>query len=278
MENKTSKNSKKLIIQCVILFLMLLVVAFSGQIFAKGDIVNTDMVAQKPSLEHIFGTDPLGRDVLSRSFIGLRLSLLLGFVTQFICMVSGVLVGCASAYFGGIPDKIFMFVQNVILSFPSMVLTFCILMLLGNGIFALMVALCIFGWLSYARLTRSQVRAIKEANFIKGAKAIGTSTIRIVFRHIIPNVIRSVIPLFTLMIGHAALGIAGLSFLGFGVQPPNAEIGLMIRDGMSYINTFPWLFIFPGLVLAVYSVMLNIVGDSLQDRFDIHDSANISRM
>lgn len=120
MENKTSKNSKKLIIQCVILFLMLLVVAFSGQIFAEGDIVNTDMVAQKPSLEHIFGTDPLGRDVLSRSFIGLRLSLLLGFVTQFICMVSGVLVGCASAYFGGIPDKIFMFVQNVIAQFFSL--------------------------------------------------------------------------------------------------------------------------------------------------------------
>ena len=190
----------------------------------------------------------------------------------------GVLVGGVSAYFGGILDKIFVFIQNVILSFPSMVLIFCVLMLLGNGISSMMVALCIFGWLSYARLTRSQVRTIKDANFIKGAKAVGTSTFIIIFRHIIPNVIRTIIPMFTLMIGHAVLGIAGLSFLGFGVQPPHAEIGLMIRDGMGYIRTFPWLFIFPGLVLAVYSVMLNVVGDSLQDRLDIHDSANISQM
>ena len=108
------------------------------------------------------------------------------------------------------------------------------------------------------------------------AKAVGSSTFAIIFRHIVPNVIRTVVPMFTLMIGHAVLGIAGLSFLGFGVQPPNAEIGLMIRDGMTYIRTFPWLFVFPGLVLAVYSVLLNVVSDALQDRLDIHDSANIS--
>ena len=273
-----NKNDKKLYIQSAVLFILLLVVAFSGRIFAKGDVINTAVMSQKPSLQHIFGTDPLGRDVLSRAFIGMRLSLLLGFIAQLICLVIGVIVGCVSAYFGGILDKLFVFVQNVILSFPSMVLTFCVLMLLGNGIFSMMVALCLFGWLSYARLTRSQVRAIKDANFIKGARAVGTSTFHILFRHIIPNVIRTIIPMFTLMIGHAVLGIAGLSFLGFGVQPPHAEIGLMIRDGMGYIRTFPWLFIFPGLVLAVYSVMLNVVGDSLQDRLDIHDSANISRM
>ena len=273
-----NRNDRKLYIQSAILLLLLLIVAFSGKLFGKGDVINTAIMSQKPSLQHIFGTDPLGRDVLSRAFIGMRLSLLLGFIAQLICLVIGVLVGGVSAYFGGILDKIFVFIQNVILSFPSMVLIFCVLMLLGNGISSMMVALCIFGWLSYARLTRSQVRTIKDANFIKGAKAVGTSTFIIIFRHIIPNVIRTIIPMFTLMIGHAVLGIAGLSFLGFGVQPPHAEIGLMIRDGMGYIRTFPWLFIFPGLVLAVYSVMLNVVGDSLQDRLDIHDSANISQM
>ena len=273
-----SRNDRKLYIQSAVLILLLLIVAFSGALFGKGDVIHTEIMSQKPSLQHIFGTDPLGRDVLSRAFIGMRLSLLLSFIAQLICLVIGVLIGCICAYFGGIPDKIFVFVQNVILSFPSMVLIFCVMMLLGNGIFSMMVALCIFGWLSYARLTRSQVRSIKDANFIKGAKAVGTSTFVIIFRHVVPNVIRTVIPMFTLMIGHAVLGIAGLSFLGFGVQPPHAEIGLMIRDGMSYIRTFPWLFIFPGLVLAVYSVMLNVVGDSLQDRLDIHDSANISRM
>jgi len=273
-----NKNDKKLCIQGAILLVLLLVVVFSGVLFGKGDVIHTDIMSQKPSLQHIFGTDPLGRDVLSRAFIGMRLSLLLGFIAQLICMAIGVIVGCASAYFGGILDKLFVFLQNVILSFPSMVLTFCVLMLLGNGIFSMMVALCLFGWLSYARLARSQVRAIKDANFINGAKAVGSSNLQIIFRHIVPNVIRTIIPMFTLMIGHSVLGIAGLSFLGFGVQPPHAEIGLMIRDGMSYIRTFPWLFIFPGFVLAVYSVMLNVVGDSLQDRLDIHDSANISRM
>ena len=271
-----NKNDRKLYIGGSILFVLLLLVAFSGPLFGKGDIINTDNATQPPSTQHLFGTDPLGRDVLSRSFIGMRLSLLLGFIAQLICFVIGVIVGSISAYFGGILDKAFVFLQNVILSFPSMVLIFCISMLLGTGVFSMMVALCIFGWLSYARLTRSQVRALKDAAFIKGAKAVGSSTFAIIFRHIVPNVIRTVVPMFTLMIGHAVLGIAGLSFLGFGVQPPNAEIGLMIRDGMTYIRTFPWLFVFPGLVLAVYSVLLNVVSDALQDRLDIHDSANIS--
>ncbi|MBR4396138.1 MAG: ABC transporter permease [Eubacteriaceae bacterium] len=273
-----NKNDRKLYIGGTILFILLLLVAFSGILFGKGDIINTDLATQPPSPQHIFGTDPLGRDVLSRSFIGMRLSLLLGFIAQLICFVIGVMVGSISAYFGGILDKVFVFLQNVILSFPSMVLIFCISMLLGTGVFSMMVALCIFGWLSYARLTRSQVRALKDAAFVKGAKAVGNSTFAIIFRHIVPNVIRTVVPMFTLMIGHAVLGIAGLSFLGFGVQPPNAEIGLMIRDGMTYIRTFPWLFVFPGLVLAVYSVLLNVVSDALQDRLDIHDSTNISSM
>ncbi len=273
-----NKEDIKFYTICAILIAMLLVVAFSGTLFGKGDVINTDASNLKPCAEHFFGTDTFGRDVLSRSFIGMRLSLLLGFIAQLICMVIGVVVGCIVSYFGGILDKIFMFLQNVILSFPSMVLTLCILILLGNGIFAMMVALCIFGWLSYARLTRSRVRALNDANFIKGAKAIGTSTFMIIFRHIIPNVVRTIIPMFTLMIGHTVLGISGLSFLGFGVQPPYAEIGLMVKDGMSYIKTLPWLFICPGLVLAVYSVMLNVVGDALQDRFDIRNSSNVSQM
>jgi len=275
---KGNKESRPLVVKCCVLAVMLLLIVFSKQIFGRGDIVNTSISNLPPSWQHPFGTDNLGRDLLCRSFIGLRLSLLLAFVMQLICMTLGVAIGTLAGYSGGILDRIFVFLQNVILSFPGTVLTLCIMLLLGNGIFSMIVAMCIFGWLSYARLTRSRVLTLREANFIRGEIAIGSSLFRIHFFHIVPNVIRTIVPMFTLMIGHMVLAIAGLSFLGFGVQPPNAEIGLMIQDGMIYIRSAPWMFLFPGLVLAVYSIMFNTVGDALQDRFDPHESVNVSRM
>ena len=275
---KRSKENRSLIIKCAVLGFMLLLIVFSKLLFGKGDMVTTSIANIPPCWAHPFGTDNLGRDLLCRSFIGLRLSLLMAFIMQVICLALGVTIGTVVGYAGGVLDKIFVFLQNVILSFPGTVLTLCIMLLLGNGIFSMIVAMTIFGWLSYARLTRSRVLTLREANFIKGEIAIGSSLFRIHLFHIVPNVIRTIIPMFTLMIGHAVLGIAGLSFLGFGVQPPNAEIGLMIQDGMNYIRSNPWMFIFPGLVLAVYSIMFNTVGDALQDKFDPHDSINASKM
>lgn len=275
---RNAKEDRSLILKCCVLGAMLLVIVFSRQLFGWGDAVTVSSANLAPCWAHPFGTDNLGRDILCRSFIGLRLSLLMAFIMQVICMALGVAIGSVVGYAGGILDKIFVFLQNVILSFPGTVLTLCVMLLLGNGLFSMIVALCIFGWLSYARLTRSRVITLREANFIKGELAIGSSLLRIHFFHIVPNVIRTVIPMFTLMIGHAVLAIAGLSFLGFGVQPPNAEIGLMIQDGMMYIRSAPWMFIFPGLVLAVYSIMFNTVGDALQDKFDPHDSVNASKM
>ena len=275
---KRNKENRSLIIKCAVLGFMLLLIVFSKLLFGKGDVVTTSMANIPPCWAHPFGTDNLGRDLLCRSFIGLRLSLLMAFIMQVICLALGVTIGTVVGYAGGVLDKIFVFLQNVILSFPGTVLTLCIMLLLGNGIFSMIVAMTIFGWLSYARLTRSRVLTLREANFIKGEIAIGSSLFRIHLFHIVPNVIRTIIPMFTLMIGHAVLGIAGLSFLGFGVQPPHAEIGLMIQDGMNYIRSNPWMFIFPGLVLAVYSIMFNTVGDALQDKFDPHDSINASKM
>ena len=275
---KKDKENRSLIIKCAILGVMLLLIVFSKLLFGKGDVVTLSIANLPPSWAHPFGTDNLGRDLLCRSFIGLRLSLLMAFIMQVICLALGVTIGTVVGYAGGVLDKIFVFLQNVILSFPGTVLTLCIMLLLGNGIFSMIVAMTVFGWLSYARLTRSRVLTLREANFIKGEIAIGSSLFRIHFFHIVPNVIRTIIPMFTLMIGHMVLAIAGLSFLGFGVQPPNAEIGIMIQDGMIYIRSAPWMFIFPGLVLAVYSIMFNTVGDALQDRFDPHDSVNASKM
>ena len=275
---KRNKENRSLIVKCSVLAFMLLLIVFSKLLFGKGDVVTTSIANTPPCWAHPFGTDNLGRDLLCRSFIGLRLSLLMAFIMQVICLALGVTIGTVVGYAGGVLDKVFVFLQNVILSFPGTVLTLCIMLLLGNGIFSMIVAMTVFGWLSYARLTRSRVITLREANFIRGEIAIGSSLFRIHFFHIVPNVIRTIIPMFTLMIGHAVLGIAGLSFLGFGVQPPNAEIGLMIQDGMNYIRSNPWMFIFPGLVLAVYSIMFNTVGDALQDKFDPHDSVSASKM
>ena len=273
-----SKENRSLIIKICVLAAMLLLIVFSRRLFGWGDALNISDANMAPCWKHLFGTDNFGRDILCRSFIGLRLSLLMAFVIQSICLVLGVTIGTVVGYSGGLLDKVFSLVQNVILAFPGTVLTLCIMLLLGTGTFSMIVAMSIFGWLSYARLTRSRVVSLREANFIKGEIAIGSSRFRILFLHIVPNVIRTIIPIFTLMIGHAVLGIAGLSFLGFGVQPPNAEIGLMIQDGMIYLRTAPWMFIFPGLILAVYSVMFNSVGDALQDKFDPHENVNASRM
>ena len=275
---KKSKENRSLIVKICVLAAMLLLIVFSRRLFGWGDALNISDANMAPCWKHLFGTDNFGRDILCRSFIGLRLSLLMAFVIQAICLVLGVTIGTVVGYSGGLLDKVFSLVQNVILAFPGTVLTLCIMLLLGTGTFSMIVAMSIFGWLSYARLTRSRVVSLREANFIKGEIAIGSSRFRILFLHIVPNVIRTIIPIFTLMIGHAVLGIAGLSFLGFGVQPPNAEIGLMIQDGMIYLRTAPWMFIFPGLILAVYSVMFNAVGDALQDKFDPHENVNASRM
>lgn len=274
------KKSKdwSLIVKFCVLGAMLLLIVFSKPLFGWGDALNIPHANMAPCWEHLFGTDNFGRDMLCRSFIGLRLSLLMAFIIQVICLVLGVSIGTVVGYSGGLVDKVFVVIQNVILSFPGTVLTLCVMLLLGTGTFSMIVAMSIFGWLSYARLTRSRVISLREANFIKGELAIGSSRFRILFFHIVPNVIRTIIPIFTLMIGHMVLAIAGLSFLGFGVQPPNAEIGLMIQDGMVYLRSAPWMFIFPGLILAVYSVMFNVVGDALQDRFDPHEGVNASRM
>ncbi len=275
---RRSKENRSLLIKCSILAVMLIVIILSKKLFSWGDVVKLPIANLPPNWKHLFGTDNLGRDLLCRSFIGLRLSLLMAFIMQVICLALGVAIGTIVGYFGGVLDKIFVFLQNVILSFPGTVLTLCIMLLLGTGIFSMIVALCIFGWLSYARLTRSRVLTLKEANFIKGEIAIGSSLFRIQFLHIVPNLIRTLIPIFTLMIGHSVLAIAGLCFLGFGVQPPHAEIGLMIQDGLAYIRSDPWMFIFPGLLLACYSVMFNVVGDALQDKFDPHDPVNASKL
>lgn len=256
------KDIRKITAACVIAFAFIVI----PQIFFS-DINEPDIQSglQPPGIEHFFGTDNLGRDLLLRSLDGLKLSLLLAFAVQIISVCMGVVIGILVTYFGGVADKIYIMVQNVIMSFPSIIAALSMILLLGTGLHSLVIALCVTDWISYARIVRSEVITVRQLDYIHGSRAVGTSDFRILFKHVLPNVINPVIPIFTLMIGHTVLSISGLGFLGFGVQPPAAEIGLMIRDGLSYIGKAPWMFMLPGLMLVVYSLLFNILGDKMQD-------------
>ncbi|WP_229396324.1 ABC transporter permease [Methanosarcina sp. DH1] len=177
----------------------------------------------------------------------------------------GAVFGAISGYYGGVIDKVYTTIQDIVMSFPSLIASLCLIAMLGPGIHTLIIALSCTGWVTYARLIRSEVVSLKELDYIQGARAIGASSGYVLFRHILPNVVRPLIPLFTLMIGHTVLAISGLGFLGFGVQPPTAEIGLMIKDGLTYITRAPWMILAPGLLLCLYVWLFNVLGDELQE-------------
>lgn len=265
------KNTKrKLIFNLTLCAAALVLVIFSAQIFPSGNELNMAEGLQSPCMNHLFGTDNLGRDLFARSFNGLKVSLALALAVQILSLLIGTVFGVMSGYHGGIVDRVFVLIQNVLMSFPSTLASLCMVLLLGTGVHTLIIALVVVDWVSYARLIRSEVITIKEAEFIQGVRAIGSSNTYLMVHHIVPNIIRPMIPVFTLMIGHTVLAISGLGFLGFGVQPPNAEIGLMIKDGLTYINKAPWMFLLPGVMLVLYSFMFNVISDQLQDWFNPH--------
>jgi peptide/nickel transport system permease protein len=248
-----------------VLGLLLALAVFSALLFPEGGTLNLGTALKPPSMAHPFGTDNLGRDLLSRSFNGLRLSLALAVAIQVASLALGTLAGMVAGYFGGILDKAYVLVQNVLQSFPDVVAALCLILLLGRSALALAVAFTTICWVSYARVVRSQVVSLRRHDYIQGAVAVGASHAAILFRHILANALRPVLPLFTLMIGQTILYIAGLSFLGVGVQPPTPEIGLMISDGLTYQGKAPWMFIAPGLVLVVYALFINAAGDGLRE-------------
>ncbi len=263
------KNRKNHLIMLLVVFTVLIIlVIFSSRIFPHGNSLNMEETLAPPGGGHLFGTDNLGRDLLERTFNGLKISLALALIIQVLSLVSGAVIGAVAGYFGGIADKIYLIVQNVLMSFPSIIAALCLIAMLGAGIETLVLALSALGWVTYARLIRSEVLILKESDYILGARSVGASNPYILFRYILPNVVRPVIPMFTLMIGHTVLSISGLGFLGFGIQPPTPEIGMMIKDGITYITRAPWVILFPGALLTIYVLCINLLGDELREWFN----------
>lgn len=223
-----------------------------------------------PSTEHLLGMDDLGRDILSRIIYGSRISLKVGIITIAVSAFIGILIGGFSGYLGGWIDEILMRITDILLAFPGILLAIAIMAILGPSFNNVLIALCIVGWKSYARLVRGEVLKEKEKEYILAAKALGYSKIRIIFFHLIPNTVNSVLVMATLGIATMIIAEAGLSFLGLGTQPPAPSWGGMLSEGREYILQAPHLTTFPGLAIMILVLGFTFLGDALRDALDPH--------
>lgn len=231
--------------------------------------INLPSRLQSPSTSHWFGTDELGRDILSRVIYGARISMLVGGSVVAGSLLLGLIFGSIAGYYGGYADRFFnVIVMNAFLSFPGILLAIAFVAFVGQGIVNLILALCIGGWVGYARLVRAQVLAVREREFVEAARALGASDLRIVVRHILPNIIQPVIVQAAIGMAGAVLAEATLSFLGLGVPPPTASWGSMLADGRSHLFDAPHLVLFPAAAVMLAVLSFNFIGDALRDYMD----------
>jgi peptide/nickel transport system permease protein len=223
---------------------------------------------QPPSVEHRFGTDEFGRSVYSRVLHGARLSLLIGLAPVAAALVVGTLIGLLAGYFGGRLDAILMRAMDVLLAFPSLLLALAVVGTLGPGLVNAVIAVAIVGVPQYARIVRSVVLGVREEEYVQAARALGAGDARLIALHVAPNVLGPVVVQATLGIGFAILSIAGLSFLGLGVQPPTSDWGEMLARGRRFLPDATWLMIFPGLAVSLTVLGFNLLGDALRDALD----------
>ena len=259
MENliKGFKENKAFRITSLLVLLLILITVLAPVIapYNPLEAVMRDANAA-PSAAHLFGTDKLGRDVLSRILYGASYSLTSVLFLVFLIFVVGTFLGVIAGYFGGIVDTVIMRFADMMISFPGVILAIAIAGILGGSLVNAMIAMLCVTWTKYARLSRSMVLKIKKRDFVDAAIVSGGSAPHILWTHILPNIL----PLM--------MELAGLSFLGFGSQPPAPEWGLMLNEGRQQLQTAPWLMIFPGLAIFITVVVFNLWGDSLRDVLD----------
>ena len=244
--------------------------ALIGPIVAPFDSASQDLALRLdgPSMQHWFGLDELGRDILSRVLAGARISMLVGLVVVSVSSTVGIAVGAVAGYFGGRVDEILSRAIDILMAFPGLLLAIAMVAVLGPSLFNVVFALSLIGWVGYARLVRGQVLRARELEFVQAARALGASTPRVLVRHVIPTTLPAVSVQATLGMGGAILAEASLSFLGLGVQPPTPSWGTMLNYGRIHLLDAPHLTIFPGLAIAVLVLGFNFLGDGLRDALD----------
>ncbi len=223
---------------------------------------------QPPSRTHPFGTDHLGRDILSRVIYGARTSLIVGFSVVLLALLIGVPLGLIAGYFGGKVDLIIMRITDIFLAFPPLLLALLIATTLGRGMLNAILALAISWWPWYTRLARGMAISVKERPYVEASKAMGISDWKIMIRHVLPNSLSPLIVQATMDMGSAILEAAALSFLGLGVQPPTPDWGLMVSEGKDYFLNYWWYPVFPGLAIFITVMAFNLLGDAVREVID----------
>ena len=230
--------------------------------------IDTAASRQPPSAAHWFGTDLLGRDLFTRVLYGAQTSLQVGIIAVLIATSIGVTAGAVAGYFGGKVDTLIMRVTDVFLAFPYLLLAIAVIVAVGRGKGTVIAVIGFLGWMAIARLFRSSVLSVKEAEYVEAARVVGCSDLRIIVRHILPNAIQPVVVYATIFVGTAVLAEAALSFLGAGIVEPTAAWGLMVADGRRFLFTSPHMLFFPGAAIFVTVMAFVFVGDGLRDALD----------
>jgi len=274
-----------------IVLILLFLYAFGGSFFASEKFANfndTSISMQPPSVTHPFGTDAIGRDIMARTIYGGQISLIIGLFAVMIETFFGILVGALAGYYGGVLDSVLMRVTEAMLNIPEIFLLIVMakffsgripeLEIMGRtfsgSVVVIVVIIGATAWMYLARIVRAEFLSLKENDFVLAARATGTSNTEIIFRHILPNSIAPIVVTATLGVANAILAEAYISFLGLGVQPPTATWGNMLDGANNYLDTAPWLWFFPGLLILLTVLSINFLGDGLRDALDPRSRAS----
>jgi peptide/nickel transport system permease protein len=282
------KRNRTAIVGMVIIAIMAFAAIFARPIAIEGVTIqpialapyepgasNFGAVSQRPSADHLFGTDWAGKDIFSRVMYGGRYSLSIGVIAISLALAVGVPLGSIAGYYGGWIDEVIMRIVDILYSFPFLVLAIALIAVLGQGFWKMILALVLVVWISYARLIRGEILSVKENDYVMAARALGARDRSIIFRHIVPNAIAPVIVQATLGIGTVVLTAAALGFLGLGLQPGSAEWGSMLSAGKeTLIQGQWWVTVFPGLAIFLFVLSINLVGDGIRDAIDPQGELN----
>jgi len=268
-------RSLTFIVPVIILVLLVLTAIFAPWLAPHDPIKITMTERRVPpafmeggSTKYILGTDHLGRDILSRAIFGARISLSVSLLVIAITATVGTILGIAAGYLGGRTEAFLMRVTDISMSFPPLVLAMLLSVIIGPGFFTVVLALSIFGWAPYARLIRGEALRLRGSDFVAQARVIGSSPLRIMLRHVFPNVINPLIIVMTMAVGFMILAEAGLSFLGIGIPPPDPSWGSMVADGRADVDRAWWITTFPGILIGLVVLSGNFFGDWLRDKLD----------